>query len=146
MFQRFGIKIERREKILNETNFRQHESLTDMTRFQIVITTCLRHRWVCDCGIVVCLQLPGHMGAKHIDLRHSPRRRVTVLRSCYIMFQAGNCVHCTKTVRCTTQLLREPGDKVGWGRRLFLVLDVLLKVMRSQEGSSKKKKKNVYPN
>lgn len=141
MFQRFGIKIERREKILNETNFRQHESLTDMTRFQIVITTCLRHRWFCDCGIVVCLQLPGHMGAKHIDLRHSPRRRVTVLRSCYIRFQAGNCVHCTKTVRCTTQLLREPGDKVGWGRRLISVFRCIAESHEVSGGVKQKKKK-----
>lgn len=111
-----------------------------MTRFQIMITTCLRHRhrWFCNCGIVLCLQLPGHIGAKHIYLRHSPRRRVTVLRSCYIMYQAGNCVHCTKTVRCSIGLVREPGDKAGEGG-WFLFLDVLLNVMGSQKGVKKKK-------
>lgn len=86
-----------------------------MTRFQIMNTTCLWHRWFCNCGIVLCLQLPRHIGAKHIYLRHSPRRRVTVLRSCYIMFQAGNYVHCTKTVRYSVCLVRELGKKVGEG-------------------------------
>lgn len=139
IFQRVVIKIERREKILNQTNFSQHESLTDMTRFQITITTCLRHRWFCNCGIVLCLQLPGHIGAKYIYFRHSPRRRVTVLRSCYIRFQGGNCVHCTKTVRCSTGLVRELEEEVGkecW----FLFSGVLLNLMGSQEGVKQKQK------
>lgn len=122
-----------------------------MTRFQIMITTCLWHRWFCNCGIVLCLQLPGYIGAKHIYLRHSPRRRVTVLRSCYIMFQAGNYVHCAKTVRYSVNLVRELGEKVG-GRGLISVLGMYCWITESQERvkqnktkqKKEKKRKNIF--
>lgn len=53
----------------------------------IMIATCLQYRWFCNCGTVVFwVQLPGLIGAKHIYLGHSPGRRATVLRSCYVMF------------------------------------------------------------
>lgn len=108
-----------------------------------MITTCLWHRWwFCICGIVLCLQLPRHIGAKHIYLRHSPRRRVTVLRSCYIMFQVGNCVHCTKAVRCHTASVRELRDKIR-GKRLifFFVFRYITESHGASVGGQVKKKK-----
>lgn len=126
--------------VLNQTNFTQHECLTDMTRFEVMITTCLWHRWFCNCGIVLCLQLPGHIGAKHIYLKHFPRRRVTVLRSCYIMFQASTCMHCTATVRCSTDLIRELGRRLGKRGWFFWFWMYCWISWGLSRGSSKKKK------
>lgn len=64
------------------------------------------------------------------------------------MFQVGNCVYCTKAVRCNTASVREPRDKIRGKEVDFFVFRYIIKshgVSGGGQVKKKKKEKKYFP-
>lgn len=59
------------------------------------------------------------------------------------MFQVGNCVYCTKAVRCNTASVRELRDKIRGKKVDFFVFTYITESHSVSGGGQVKKKKNA---